>query len=108
MEPEIRRIKDRKGNKRKRKQLLELERRWIIHLCKSRECLIPLILEKRKVLEVSKSSAFGKLNFMPNTINLLLMFEVKSYNEMWLGLKTVKSILVGREKKVLMDIQLCS
>lgn len=104
MEPEIWTIKDRKGNKRKRKQLLELECRWIIHLCKSRECLIPLIMEKRKILEVSKSTAFGKLNFMPNTINLL-MFEVKSYNEMWLGLKTVK-ILVGRKNKVLIDTQL--
>jgi len=77
----------------------------IIHL--RRECLIPLILEKRKVLKVSKSTAFVKLKeLMPNSINLLLTFEVKSYNEMWLGLKTVKSILVGREKKVLMDIQL--
>ena len=99
-------IKDRKGNKWKRKKGLELECRWIIHPCKSRECLIPLRLEKRKVLEVSQSTAFGKLKFMPNSINLLLTFDTKSYNEMWPGLKTVKSILVGREKKVLMDIQL--
>lgn len=34
-------------------------------------------------------------------INLLLTFEVKSYDDgMWPGLKAVKSILVRREKKV--------
>lgn len=54
-----------------RKRGLGLEYRWIIHLIRCRECLIPLIPEKRKNLEASKFLAFGKLNFVPNNIYLL-------------------------------------
>lgn len=72
-------------------------------LYKSREYLIPLILEKSK--EVSNFLAFGKLKeFVPNAINLLVKFEVKSYN-CGQNLKTAKNIPVGRETKVLKDIQ---
>lgn len=62
-------------------------------------------MEERKDPEVPKFLAFGKLKeFVTNSIDLLVKFEVKSHNEMWLGFKDCKSILVGREKKVLKNI----
>lgn len=73
LEPEMWKIIDRKDNKWKRKMEWNQGIDELFILYKSREYLIPLILEKSK--EVSNFLAFGKLKeFVPNAINLLVKF----------------------------------